>query len=131
MISVLFEELERKVEKLKNKKGKLSGVLWRQGGKGKKSLQQRLWNLNIHIKKADEKCWLAEMTLVMMPLPLAHVFQCLLTFVLNSASRWLAEIWQLSHRGATGELEVEFKFLRLSFLFPPHCQSAPESLLPG
>ena len=56
MISVLFEELERKVEKLKNKKGKLSGVLWRQGGKGKKSLQQHLWNLNIRIKKADEKC---------------------------------------------------------------------------
>ena len=39
----------------------------------------------------------------------------------------------LSQRGATGELEVEFKFQRrsceLSFLFPPRPQSASESLL--
>ena len=37
--------------------------------------------------------------------------------------------------GSTGELEVEFKFQRhgckLSFLFPPCCQSSPESLLAG
>ena len=35
---------------------------------------------------------------------------------------------------ATGGLEVEFKFqsaLKLSFLFPPHCQSTLESLLAG
>ena len=51
---------------------------------------------------------------------LAHVFQCLFTFTLISPLRWLAEIWQLSRRGATGELEVEFKF-----------QSTPESLLTG
>ena len=51
---------------------------------------------------------------------LAHVFQCLFTFMLVSALCRLAEIWQLSLRGATGELEVEFKF-----------QSAPESLLTG
>ena len=42
---------------------------------------------------------------------------------------------QLSLQGATVELEVEFKFQRhsckLSFLFPPLCQSAPESLLAG
>ena len=25
-------------------------------------------------------------------------------------SRWLAEIWQLSRRGATGDLEVELRF---------------------
>ena len=66
MISVLFKELEHKVEKLKNKKAgghaaeepasKLSVTLWRQGGNGKKSLQQCLWNLNIPIKKADVKC---------------------------------------------------------------------------
>ena len=71
------------------------------------------------------------MTVVMTSLP----FQCLFTFALVSASRWLAEIWQLSRRGATGELEVEFKFERrsckLSFLFPPRRQSAPESLFPG
>ena len=52
-----------------------------------------------------------------------------------SASRWLAEIWQPSLRGVTGELEVEFIFQRrsckLSFLFLPRRQSAPESLLAG
>ena len=101
---------------------KLSGVLWRWGGKRKESLQVRLWNLNICIKKVDAKCWLAEMTLVVTSLTLARGFQCPFTFALVSASRWLAEIWQLCRREATGELEVEFKFQRhsckLSFLFP-------------
>ena len=54
------------------------------------------------------------MTVVMTSLPLAHVFQCLFTFALVSASRWLAEIWQVSRRGAAEELEVEFKFQRPS-----------------
>ena len=49
-----------------------------------------------------------------------------------SASRWLAEILQLSRRGE-GKLEVEFKFqglsCKLSFVFLPCRQSAPESLL--
>ena len=63
---------------------------------------------NLH-QKVDAKSWLSEMTLVMMSLPLACVFQCLFTVVLISASRWLAEIWQLSRRGDTGELEVELK----------------------
>ena len=90
---------------------KLFGVLWQQGGKRKKSLQLCVWNLNIWIEKVDAKCWLAEMTQVMMSLPIACVFfKWLFTFVLVSASRWLAEIWQLSRWGATGELEVEFKF---------------------
>ena len=57
------------------------------------------------------------------------------TCALVSTLHWLAEIWQLSQREATGRLEVEFKFQRrsckLSFHFPPHCQSAPESLLAG
>ena len=59
----------------------------------------------------------------------------LFTIALFSASRWLLEIWQLSRRGATGELEVEFKFQRrsckLSFLSPPRRQSALESLIAG
>ena len=46
---------------------------------------------------------------------------------------WL--VWQLSRRGTTGELEVEFKFQRgsckLSLFFPPRRQSARESLLAG
>ena len=89
----------------------------------------------ICIKKVSAKCWLVEMILVMTSLPLAHVLKCLLTFMLISALRWLAEIWQFSRRGATGELEVEFKFQRhshkLSFLFPPCHQSALETLLSG
>ena len=60
-------------------------------------------------------------------------FQCLFTFALISASRWLAEIWQYSRRGAAGEMEVEFKFQRrsckLSLLFPPRHQSTPDTLL--
>ena len=44
---------------------------------------------------------------------LTLVCQCLSTFALVSASRWLAEIWQLSRRGATGELEAAFKFQSL------------------
>ena len=110
---------------------KLSWTIWRRGGKRKESLQLRLRNLNICIKKVDAKLWLAEMTLVLTSLPLARVFQCLFTFALVWASRWLVEIWQLSRRGVPRELEVEFKFQRrsckLSFLFPP----APESLLVG
>ena len=68
--------------------------------------------------------------IILMSLPLARVFQCLFTFALVSASRWLVEIWQ--QRGVTGELGMEFKFQRRSSLqvllfFPP----APESLLAG
>ena len=51
------------------------------------------------------------------------------------AKCWLAEIWELSQRGATGELEEQFKFqkrsCKLSFLFLPRHQSTPESLLAG
>ena len=82
----------------------------------KESLQLLLWNLNICIEKLNAKC-------------------LLLTFALVSTWHWLVGIWQLSPRGPTGELEVEFKFQRcsckLSFLFPPCHQSAPESLLTG
>ena len=84
-------------------------------------------------EKVDAKCWLAKLTLVMTLWPLASGFQCLFTLALVSASRWLAEIWQLIRLGATRELEVEFKFQRgsckLSFLCPPGLQSAMESLL--
>ena len=64
---------------------------------------------------------------------LGTCFSMFFTFALVSASHRLAEIWQLSRSGTTGELEVEFKFQRrsrkLSFLFPPRRQSALESLL--
>ena len=118
MISVLFKELEHKVEKLKNKKAgghaaeepasKLSVTLWRQGGNGKKSLQQCLWNLNIPIKKADVKCWLAEMTLVMTPLPLAHV-------CLHSHSFPLCADWRKSDSSVKGELQGNWRWISNSW----------------
>ena len=46
-------------------------------------------------------------------MPLTIACQCLSTFALVSTSRLLAEIWQLSRRGAKGELEAEFKFQSL------------------
>ena len=102
-------------------------------GARKESLQLCLWNLNICFEKVNAKCWLAEMTLVMKSLPLARVFQCLFTFALVSASRWLAEIWRLSRQGATGKLEVEFKFQRrsckLSFLSPPNPRAPQRTYL--
>ena len=85
-------------------------------------------------KRIDSKRWLADMILVMTSLPLARVSPCLFTFALVFASRWLAEIWQLSRRGATGVLEmVKFQRLscKLSFIFQPHRQIAAESLLAG
>ena len=109
-------------------------------GRGKIALNyvSGIW-ISICIENVDAKCWLAEMTLAMTSLPLAGVFRYVFffffTLALVSASRWLAEIGQLSWRGATGALEVEFNFERrickLSFLFPPRPQSAPESLLAG
>ena len=50
----------------------------------------------------------------MTSLALTIVFQCLFTSALVFASPWFAEIWQLSRREATGELQVEFKFRRRS-----------------
>ena len=90
--------------------------------------------LHRQIEKVAAKCWLAEMTLIMTQFPLACVFQCLFTLALISASRWLAEIWRLSRRGATGELEVEFKSQRHSckavrspsFSCPPLPKNPPE-----
>ena len=51
-----------------------------------------------------------------------------------SVSPWLAEIWQLSRRGATGELEVEFKFQRISckcFLLFPSSETQGQSVGSG
>ena len=56
----------------------------------------------------------------------------LFTFAFVSTSRWLAEIWQLSRRGATGKLEAEFKFQRRScklyFSFPAPSPEHPGEL---
>ena len=47
-------------------------------------------------------------------LPLSNNHVSLFTFAFVATSRWFAEIWQLSRRGAKGKLEVEFKFQRPS-----------------
>ena len=64
----------------------LPGALAAGREKERRALQLRLWNLNICSEKVDAKCGLAEMTLVLTSLPLAHAFQCLFTFALVSAS---------------------------------------------
>ena len=90
-------------------------------------LATHLWNLNICIKIVNAKCWLVKMTLVMTSLPLAHVLKFLVKFVLVSA--------QLmgSHSGIGGGIQIPdtSHSFKLSFLFPPCCQRAPESLLAG
>ena len=65
-----------------------------------------------------------------MSLPLARVFQCLFTFMLVSASCWLAGIWQLSQQGAKGELEVEFKFQRRDVVVSSPSFSLPAARVP-
>ena len=89
------------------------------GGKRKKSLQLRLWNLNICIEKNRFEMLIGGYDISNDVITLGS---CLFTFALVFASRWLAEIWQLSRRGATGVLEMVFKFqsCKLSFLFPSH-----------
>ena len=98
---------------------KLSVAPWRRGRKRKESLQQGRFEMLIGRDDISND--------------LLRVFQCLFTFALVSASLWLAEIWQLSRRGATGELEVELQrpSCKFSFLFSPRRQRAPESLLAG
>ena len=90
---------------------------WWRGGKRKESLQLHLRNLNVCIKKGDAKCSLAEMTLVMTSLTFACVYNVCLH------SYWLVEIGQPGQWGATGELEVEFKFQRRSCKLTPSFSS--------
>ena len=78
---------------------KLSGLLWRRDGKRKESFQQCLWNLNICIKKVDAKCLLAEMTLVMMSLPLAYFCNV----CLHACSSLLRAHWWKSDSSVDGE----------------------------
>ena len=53
-------------------------------GKGKRDCNY-VSGLNICMEKVDAKCWLAEMTVVIMSLPLACVLQSLFIFVVVSA----------------------------------------------
>ena len=75
---------------------------WRSGGGAGKGRRACNYVSEIWIPAWKSRCWLAKVTLVTSSLSLARVFQCLFTFVLVSASLWLAEIWKLSRQGATG-----------------------------
>ena len=81
-------------------KSKLSWALWWRGGNRKESLQLCFWKLNICMQKVDAKCCLAKMTLRMISLPLARVFQCLFKFALIGGN--LTTQSTGSHRGFGG-----------------------------
>ena len=98
-----------------------------------------LWNLNSCIDKIDAKCWLAEMTFC--KYEVIALGTCFSMFVYIHAHFHFVLIGRNltaqsigSHKGIEF-VHVEFKFQRhscqLSFLFPPHRQSTPESLLAG
>ena len=76
----------------------------------------RLWNLNICV---DAKCSLAETTLGTTSLPLARVFQFLITI---SRSFPLRTDWRKSDSSVDGEPRGNWRWSsnsKLSFLFPP------------
>ena len=109
------------------------------GGKGKGRSRRRACNYVSGIwipasKKSMRKCeiLIGGDDISNDVITLARDFQCLFTFAIFSASRWLAEIWQLSGQGATRELEVEFKFRRRSckrlLPFPAPPPERPEEL---
>ena len=79
--------------------------------------------LHRQIEKVAAKCWLAEMTLIMASLPLAHVF---LMFVYIRARFRFALIG--GNLKAQNSRDVAASSPPPS---PPCCQSAAESLLPG
>ena len=116
-------------------RSKLSGALWWRSGKKKESLQLRLWNLNVCVEKVDTKCWLVEVTLVMMSLPW-HVF---FNVCLHLRSFPLCADWRKSNSSVDGEPHGNWRWNSSSrdvvasspSFFPSRRQSAPESLLAG
>ena len=72
----------------------------------------------------------AKMTLVMMSLPLTHVFRCLFTMVLVSTSHWLAENLTAQSKGSHWESggEIQIPETQLQPLLPFH---APQPERPG
>ena len=58
--------------------------------------------LLLRLSKSRCEMLIGEMTLVMTSLPVARVFQCLFTFALVSASRWLAENRSSVYGGSQG-----------------------------
>ena len=77
---------------------------WWRGGRRKESLQLRLWNLNICIKKVDAKCSLADGDISNDIITLGMCLQCLFTFALigeNLTARSMG-----SHRGIGGRIQI-------------------------
>ena len=95
------------------------GAPWRWGRKRKESLQPRLWNRNICIKRVDAKCWLAEMTKVMMSLPLALAFTCFSIFFHICIHFHFALIGGNLTAQSMGSHRGQRRSCKLSFLFPP------------
>ena len=114
---------------------KLSGALWRLGGKRKESLQLRLWNLNSTsnspVAPRRLSCQIS-----------ANQREAETSANVNKHWKTRAKgndvitnvISANQHFASTFSMQI-FKFQRrsckLSFLFPPRHQSAPESLLEG
>ena len=69
----------------------------------------------------------------MTSLPLVHCFSMFVYIRASFRFMLIGRNLTASRRGASGELEVEFKFqgcsCKLSLLYPPHIQSVLESLL--
>ena len=94
-----------------------AGVPWRWGGKRKENLLLHLWNLTIE-KVNVECCRLAEMTLVMMSLPLARFKLCF--FYICTHFRFALIGGNLTGQltqGATGEFKFQRHSCKLSFYF--------------
>ena len=102
----------------------LWGTLTAEGGKRKESLELHLWNLNISIEKVYVKCWLLEMTLVMMSSSLIGL--CFsMNLCLHLRSFLLRADWWKSHSSVNGEPQEIWGWnssCKLSFLFLPCCQ---------
>ena len=110
---------------------KLSRALWQQGRKRKERLQLRLWDLkstyNSPVTPRQLSCQISanqrkvEMSANVNKHWITHD---IITNVISTNQRF----------ALTFSMQL-FKFQRrsckLSFLFPPRCQSDPESLLPG
>ena len=109
--------------------------LWRQAGKRKGNLQLRLWNLNICIKKSQYEMLICGDDITNDVITLGTCFSMFVYvhahFRSTLIGRNLTAQSRGSHRGIGGGMKFQRCSCKLSFLFPPCCQSAPESLLAG
>ena len=109
------------------------GCSWRRGGKRKERLQLRLWIEYLHGKSRCKMLIGRDdsnnvITLGICFAMFVYIHGCFHFVLIGGNMTSQSTGW---HRG----MDVEFKFKRrsckLSPLFPPRCQSNPESLLTG